>query len=291
MNEFFRWINHPQRALWLCLSIVSIGLLQIVYEVHHQLRNVPKKSDMVTQINALIEEAVTNRLPGEKLFTIIVLISLIILGYHIIRQAWIHRMMRLQFEHQELQLLTDAYQQLFATFEKKGIKVRVISHPKLIAMSWGILHPQIILSEKMVMQCNKTELEAILLHEYYHCHRRHPLGALLLKLAAKAGWFLPIIRDLLQYIEIRMELNADRYAIEQLRSPAPIGEILLKMVNQKMYYNHGGVFFAHTAINYRIQQIIDPYIPLDIPLFKPKSLFQSVMFVFLLGWMLINYCM
>lgn len=290
MSELFKWINHPRRALWLCLSIVSVGLVQIIYEVYHQLRDLPKKSDMATQFNALIEDAVTNQLAGEKLFSVIVLISLIILGYHIIKQAWIHRMMRLQFDHQELQLLTDPYQQLFAKFEKNRIKVRVISHPGLIAMSWGIVRTQIILSDKMIAQCNKRELEAILLHEYYHCYRRHPLGTLLLKLAAKAGWFLPIIRDLLQYIEIQMELNADRYAIEQMRSPAPIGEILFKMANQKMHHMYGGVFFAHTAINYRIQQIIDPYVPLAVPLFKPKSLFQSVLFVLLLGWMLIIYC-
>jgi len=148
--------------------------------------------------------------------------------------------------------------------------ITVMCHPEPIAFTMGFLKPKIILSTGLLQLLDKTELDAVILHELYHQKHGDPVKTFVLHLLATVMWYLPIINCLMQKYKMIRELLADQYAVNEQGTPTHVGSALLKLLKKgqatPLPFSH--VSFADTSINYRIKQLLDPQtnIPLTFPL-------------------------
>lgn len=89
----------------------------------------------------------------------------------------------------------------------------VTKQPTLEAYVIGVLRPKIVLSEFLVRNLSKKQLEAVFLHELFHLRNKHPLVFLLSNACSSVCWFLPIIKELSELIQTKCEIAADQFAV------------------------------------------------------------------------------
>jgi hypothetical protein len=81
-------------------------------------------------------------------------------------------------------------------------------------------------------------------------------------------------------------LLADRFAIKQMGTELHLGNVLLKLVNAGNLQQRAiGVYFAETALHYRIMQILEPDKTVNVPiaLFRPLLVSFSFLLLFMVG--------
>lgn len=172
-----------------------------------------------------------------------------------------------------------------------NIPIRVVRDPSWIAMAMGWFRPRIVVSTQVLEWLPEEEIEAVLLHELHHCRNRDPLKLFLAGAFQESMPFIPVFKGLLRHYKIWSELQADRYSISQLGSSYELGQVLLKLSNRTLFKpGMAGTAFAGTAVDYRIQQIIDPSGKIDIPIFSLKSTTLSLMILFFIISMLLGGC-
>lgn len=84
-----------------------------------------------------------------------------------------------------------------------------------IALTVGVRQPHILVSKPLVELLDKTELEAVLLHEQCHLERRDPLAFGVARTAAGMGFVLPALREHATGVVLSAELAADAAAVER----------------------------------------------------------------------------
>nr|WP_150959937.1 M56 family metallopeptidase [Aneurinibacillus sp. XH2] len=162
-----------------------------------------------------------------------------------------------------------------------GVPIRVIRDDSLFALAAGLIKPRIFVSTGLLNMLSDREMEAVLLHERHHCMRRDPLKMLVVTICRDAFGYIPLIRGLAHYYRVMKELLADRFVIQQMNTPYELGNVLLKMTKRAAPVPRGiGVSFADTAINYRIEQIIEPGGKVEAPAVRfPAVLVSFLMLV------------
>jgi len=81
-----------------------------------------------------------------------------------------------------------------------------------------------------------------------------------------------------------MELKADRFTIDMMGSQSPLGNVLLNLIKYPIVKKPSyGVHFTHTAINYRIKQLMNPDHQLHITVFQKKAFYTSLVVPILMG--------
>lgn len=170
-----------------------------------------------------------------------------------------------------------------------GQRILVIQHDSLIAITSGFIQPKIILSSALVNQFTERELMAIILHEYSHCLNYDPLRMLMVKLMTDSLPFVPLMKRISHYINIWVELDADSYAVQYLKSPVELVSALLKCskMRQKMSV---GVGFANESINYRLIRLIEPRKTIRIPCLHFGSLAISFLTIFIISTVVVSGC-
>jgi Zn-dependent protease with chaperone function len=109
-------------------------------------------------------------------------------------------------------------------------KIRVFKNEKPYAFCLGINNPKIYLSTATIKIMGKAELEAILLHERYHLHKKDTFVMFLATLSKLAFPFFPLLSDLVNSYSIDREIRADKEAIKNVGSEALIS-VLKKFLN------------------------------------------------------------
>jgi Zn-dependent protease with chaperone function len=99
-----------------------------------------------------------------------------------------------------------------------------------LAFCHGFLKPKIYLSTGLVALLPSAQLQAVLLHEDYHRQRFDPLRILVVRTISAALFFLPFVREWRRLFEIKLELDADRYAVH-LTSKATLAGALHQLLN------------------------------------------------------------
>ncbi len=144
--------------------------------------------------------------------------------------------------------------------EELGLQgvVRVVDLPHPTALCYGLLRPQICLSSALVRGMSPAQLRAILLHERHHLLRRHPLKSLVLKTLADTLFFLPLVGELCDYLQARMELESDRAAIHGA-GRTPLAGALHRLLAhpQPLILQTGLVLNSLSATQARIDQLLD----------------------------------
>lgn len=107
-------------------------------------------------------------------------------------------------------------------------RLTYVRDPAAYAFCYGFLSPRICISSGMARRLSNRELQAVLLHEAFHMHRRDPLRVLLARLVAGVLFLLPAARDLRDRYLVEKELVADDHVVGQM-SMRPLAGALLKI--------------------------------------------------------------
>lgn len=108
-------------------------------------------------------------------------------------------------------------------------KVCLIAKHEHIALIFGLLNPKIVISTGLVDELTSNELEAVLLHEKHHLKSFHSLYILSAELVKNMLFFLPVLRDITQYMREHMEYEADMYTSSQQKSSVHLKNALKKV--------------------------------------------------------------
>lgn len=182
--------------------------------------------------------------------------------------------------------LTD---QLNNKYKHLGQRVFVIHDESLIAVTSGFIRPKVILSSAVITQFTERELTAIILHEHSHCINYDPLRMLLVKMMTDSLPFIPLMRRLSHYISVWVELDADSYAVQYLKSPVELACALLKCSKMRQQMSVG-VGFAKDSINYRLIQLIEPRKTIHVPCMYFGSLAISSLTIFFISMIIVSGC-
>jgi hypothetical protein len=96
-----------------------------------------------------------------------------------------------------------------------------------------------------------AQLQAVLLHEDYHRQRFDPLRILVVRTISAALFFLPFVREWRRLFEIKLELDADRYAVHQTSKAALAGALhrLLNYSPSPLSISEAGIITAGLSAN------------------------------------------
>lgn len=163
--------------------------------------------------------------------------------------------------------------------------VYVVSSREPLAFTVGLLRRRIVLSTGLLELLDEKELAAVIHHEAYHEEHADPLKVFLLSLLSNVFWYLPVLKHIHSNYKVVREVLADRHAMEQTGGMADLGRALLKLLKKRQSVSvmqAAHVSFADTAINYRIQRLLDPKI--EVPFQLPTiSVFISFCVIILLS--------
>jgi Zn-dependent protease with chaperone function len=102
------------------------------------------------------------------------------------------------------------------------------------AFCLGFWRPRIWLTSDLINLLSDEELTVVLAHEVYHCRRRDPLRLLISRALKSAFFFLPLVGDLANFVELQQEIAADQSVIEYLGDDLPLLCTLQKLLTQDM---------------------------------------------------------
>ncbi|MFD1130569.1 M56 family metallopeptidase [Paenibacillus provencensis] len=270
------------------IVICSLVIFQMGYVIYHQLQDVPSNDNIFLLLQAAIKDMFVNHVTAEMIINAFITFSVITFGYQVFNQYLRYTNMKKLFSQMEVQELSNEYSEKYNSL---NVKIKVVSHPNKIAMSAGFFKSDIFLSTSLLDQFNDEEIRAIIYHEYYHCFKRHPFYTVILKILSECYIFLPVIKSLVSYYEVQMELKADQFVIKKMKSTRQIGNVLLSLIKEhKREPLFKGVHLAHVAINYRLQQIISPNAKLTVPILQKHTILVSLITPLVMGIILIVNC-
>ena len=115
---------------------------------------------------------------------------------------------------------------------KTGVlgRLDVVDTPGAFAFAYGWVRPRICLSTGLVALLTDEELEAVLLHEGWHMHRRDPLWLLLVQVVGAAFVFVPEIRRLVHLYRLAVEVAADRHVVAAMGDRRWLASALVKVM-------------------------------------------------------------
>ena len=135
----------------------------------------------------------------------------------------------------------------------KKSSVSVISGATVTAYTIGLLKPRIVISQSLVSNVTKHELEAVVLHELYHLKNRHVLWLLVSQVISSVFFFIPFIQYLARQLKIEFELAADAFVVEKQKTKDHLCDSLALNLQYA-----GGVIphFATTPIERRVESLL-----------------------------------
>ncbi|WP_019003891.1 M56 family metallopeptidase [Cohnella laeviribosi] len=280
--------GQPKVALlWIFILGFSV-IVQLGYNVVHQIQDVPLKPNLFRLIMAVIVDSFSNHLLWELLLNGFVLFSLLVLGKQLIQQVRSYKRWKCYVDSNSNPVMTEYFSE---KYKKENLRIEVVSDSACIAMTAGFFRPKILLSTGSVEMFNEQELESVIFHEMYHYKYRHPLQILILSIIAECLAFLPVIKGLVHHYKVWMELLADRYAIFRMGSEIQLAHVLLKMLKidpaKPQAY---AVHFANESVNYRLKQLIDPQTIINVPFFERKTLLPSIVVLVIMTTTFIYGC-
>ncbi len=115
-----------------------------------------------------------------------------------------------------------------ALTQEAGIEGRfvVVADSTPFAFCAGFFRPAVYVSSGLLEMLDIDEIEAVLLHEASHLHRRDPLRLFLLNLMHATLAPLPVVETLCERARIGIELAADRAALAMVPVPTLAGAVL-----------------------------------------------------------------
>ncbi len=149
---------------------------------------------------------------------------------------------------------TDLPAHLQAQIAQRGIdrsSIILVQSAEPLAFCSGFLRPCICLSTGLVALLSPAQLQAVLLHEDYHRQHFDPLRILVVRAVSAALFFMPFVREWRRLFEIKLELDADRYAVHRTSRAALAGALhqLLNYSPNALSISEVGIITAGLSAN------------------------------------------
>ncbi len=128
-----------------------------------------------------------------------------------------------------LRIETPAWDDLLPDDPGLSERVDICHSPEAFAFCYGYFGPRLCVSTGLLRTLSRRQVRAVLLHERYHLRHRHPLCTLAAQVLAEWLFFLPIMADLRDAYLARLELEADRHAVEE-EGRRPLAGALLQLL-------------------------------------------------------------
>jgi Zn-dependent protease with chaperone function len=128
------------------------------------------------------------------------------------------------------------------------------------AYTIGLLRPRIVVSLSLIQKTSDKQLEAIILHEFYHLKNRHLLWLLISRLVSSLFFFIPLIEYLAQQLKTEFELTADSFVVSKQKTRDHLcGSLALNLQYA------GGVIphFATSPIEKRVESLLSHKVVFD----------------------------
>ncbi|OGM59537.1 hypothetical protein A2955_01195 [Candidatus Woesebacteria bacterium RIFCSPLOWO2_01_FULL_37_19] len=102
-----------------------------------------------------------------------------------------------------------------------------------LAIDW--FSPKIVVSSGLLQRLPYKQLEAVILHEYFHAKFKHPLLFIVGEILSSSLTLLPILKDLTRKMRIVLEKEADRYVFEQHKTARHLNLALETVSSQNRF--------------------------------------------------------
>lgn len=139
--------------------------------------------------------------------------------------------------------------------------VRVATRRPL-ALTLGILEPEVFLSEGLEDSLSDREFEAVLSHERAHQTRKDGLRKLLFS-ALAFPVFPPLRRPLIEDLTLATESICDRIAADEIQSPALVAQALLASTRLEQSWARaeslGTCHLLEGQVTQRVRALLDPH--------------------------------
>lgn len=284
-------MNLGGKTLFPFLLVLAFGifvLVQMGMFVAHQIWNVQWTNNVFQYCLAVFQKT-------SAVHRILKIAFDLLIGYTFARILWrilkqIHLARR--WEHLIASKLDEEQtRSVNAKFARGNGRILVIRDDAFVALTTGLLRPRIIISTGTLHLFSEKEIEAILLHEWYHCRSYDPLKTYLFVLLTDGLGYLPIIRTVARHYHTWKELLADRYAMKQMGSEYELGSVLLRLSKvRKQPDIPVAVHFSNETIDYRIMQVLEPNRPIEVPFLFAKPAIGSLLTVLIILSFLTGGC-
>ena len=113
--------------------------------------------------------------------------------------------------------------------------VIIVEDGKDCAFTIDWFSPKIVASTGLLNRLSYCQLEAVILHEYYHAKFKHPLLLIVGEILSSSLNLLPILKDLTRKMRIVLEKEADKYVFEQQRTARHLNLALETVSSQNRF--------------------------------------------------------
>jgi len=129
---------------------------------------------------------------------------------------------------------------LLAVIKRNGVeqdRLLLVQAKKDLAITIYWLRPKIVLSTGLIDKLKVSELEAVVLHEYYHARYIHPLFIIAAETLTTSLFFIPLLKDINRKFRSALEGGADNFACRVQKNSTPL-QLALTKVNVDNRFPH-----------------------------------------------------
>lgn len=264
----------------LMLLFGSLILLQMAMFIVHQIWNVQWTWNIFQYCLTAIGEASVGHIIVKLLFNLLIVYTISRMTWRLLNQIYLSWKWDRHFQSQINVKMTRRLNRKYRAWKTR---ILVIEDEAFVAISMGMFRRRIIVSTGIFNIFSKPEIEAILLHERYHCDQFDPMKALLSAVVVDGIGYVPIIKAAAHYYKTYKELLADRFAIKHMGTEYYVGAVLFRLsAINRVHRLPVGVAFADVAINYRIMQVLDSQKPIHVPFLQIKPFMFSLAIVLIM---------
>jgi Zn-dependent protease with chaperone function len=146
----------------------------------------------------------------------LILISLVIMVLLVgFLTLWIQALKTRTYLRKHLEKIISIPFNKIAMIEELGLKdkVSIVKNKGKFSFCYGLIQPKVCLSTGLLRSLSTDELEAVLLHEYYHIENHDPAKIILSKTASIMFFFIPILKDFQNFYALSKEIAADKLVV------------------------------------------------------------------------------
>lgn len=137
-----------------------------------------------------------------------------------------------------------------------------LARPYAFCLGWW--RPHIWLTAGLVrLLSDDEELAAVVAHEAYHRRQRDPLRLVISRALKTAFFFLPLLGDLAQAVELQQEVAADQFAVARLGDDLPLLCALQKLLTCEIKGTMlaSGAYTPFNVTEARLRRLVHPSRP------------------------------
>lgn len=114
-------------------------------------------------------------------------------------------------------------------------KVIVIKRNSDHAFSYGLISQKIVISQGLIKKLTSKQLEAVVLHEFYHLSSKHPLLLIISEIISSALFFLPLIGELTNKMRVVFEKQADLFTTRKQQTNVHLNLALSSVFSKQSF--------------------------------------------------------